>query len=93
MNTTDDEYWNEKSFEGFSFDDEVLIYFIINIQIYKISVLSKMCVNIIIENYLSYVYNFIIYINFIIRYIIFVIYNIFFIGIYIEIYDLLVLLF
>lgn len=23
MNSTDDEYWNEKSFEGFSFADEV----------------------------------------------------------------------
>lgn len=23
MNVTDDEYWNEKSFEGFSFEDEV----------------------------------------------------------------------
>lgn len=25
MNCTDDEYWNEKSFDGFSFEDEVLI--------------------------------------------------------------------
>jgi len=25
MNSTDDEYWNEKSFEGFSFEDEVPI--------------------------------------------------------------------
>lgn len=25
MNATDDEYWNEKSFDGFSFEDEVYI--------------------------------------------------------------------
>jgi hypothetical protein len=27
MNATDDEYWNEKSFEGFSFEDEVILIF------------------------------------------------------------------
>lgn len=26
MNATDDDYWNEKSFEGFSFEDEVFTY-------------------------------------------------------------------